>query len=124
MRGTGWGRPRTTFWAWPTMVYCVFGIGGLLACFLSVILQVPWLTMAAPFGTLVSAAAFHIDRRRYRPRFLEAGMDLCHSCGYCRRGLPESSPCPECGVAYDREKVWSLLVYYGIWPTEADATSQ
>jgi hypothetical protein len=33
----------------------------------------------------------------------------CFKCGYPRRGLPESSKCPECGRGFDDEEMWRRI---------------
>jgi hypothetical protein len=62
----------------------------------------PWLWNGLVFGAAPIAVGWSLESRKRRAFWLalsRRGVPICTGCGYSRKGIDTSAPCPECGRA-------------------------
>lgn len=90
---TGWIAPGIRLPSWSKQLaraaQCGLATGGLLML----------------FGAGIWVAAYTRCKRRLAARARHEQLELCFSCGYELKGLPESHRCPECGARYSKAEL-------------------
>ena len=117
-KGVPLRRPRwmpKPYWqrvTWIRGVWCALLLGAVVLPRLFTSFGIAYLALVVIAAGVLWVVCPRIAFHGLKGRLVENDCLMCLSCGYPLRGLPARHVCPECGWAYDAEKVQGAWRYW------------
>lgn len=69
------------------------------------VVEARWMPLIVVPSMFTVTALPRLMKKRFSRRVKARGYEVCISCGYCLKGLPDEHTCPECGTRYNKSEL-------------------